>query len=331
MQSIKKLYGCLSLRTIWCFATDSESFLVKLTSFNDMAQQYAEKKVIVHNSQYFGRGYHKTVLSSTLEALGAQCNQSMADLGYSNEVYSWLWERETLLNFIKHNVKFGKDVLGMAHDQVVHRSRESHFFFVEEAINQFRACTDRNSYTWVDVSVMLETAILNARGTMNPQLRDQALQVTGDFPFLETSGKQITRLEDLIPNYATQMGSVFRKLRLPTYSASISNCFDQKAFDLNSVLINTSGVHVCTSWCSDEFFGCFVKGVCPPTPPADAGFTRIRPIVTGTVDINGGTKKQGHKGRERSRQQEKAKLIRLPPSAHEHEFTHVTEVSFISS
>ena len=45
LQSIKKLYGCFALGTTWCFTTDSESFLVRPTSFQEITRRYFDKEL----------------------------------------------------------------------------------------------------------------------------------------------------------------------------------------------------------------------------------------------------------------------------------------------
>ena len=274
MQSIKKLYGCIALGTLWCFATDSESFLVRPTDFRTVIELYAEKMAVFHNSRYIGGcghssenkilpmkclGYHASVPQAAQDALGVQCNGSIAAIGYSNELYSWFWERQTLLDFVRYNVLFGKDILDMAREQVVVGSTQAYFLFVEEAINQFRACTNRDAYTWVDVAHIIDKMTQDNNGRPRSRLRDEVMGVSGVYPFLEVSGKYIGALTSILPMYTAQMASVFKYYHIPTYSASGT----YEDFSLSRDYIELSGIHVCTSWCSEELFRGFVEGKWP--------------------------------------------------------------------
>jgi hypothetical protein len=149
--------------------------------------------------------------------------------------------------------------------------------FIEEIINQFRACHARENYTFVDVPTFLLGVLRKSirspadasRGGVSTSLardhelliRDELLKVSGFQPFLEVAGKYINAAVREYPNYVEQMASAFKALEIPTYSASPwTPKGPTTAFQLNRRFIELSGIHVCTSWCSDQLYEGFVLG-----------------------------------------------------------------------
>ena len=290
LQSIKKAYGCLALKSEWCFATDSESFLLRPTSMEAMTRQYSRQRTIFHNSWYVSGcghrshgatqgaaivpcpyrsmscfatreggpcpGYHAPVSPMTRDVLGARCARSIDAIGYANEVYNWFWERRVLLRL----VETGNGPLG--HALAMHnRKPVTGFYFIEEIYNQYVACFNYTEYSFVDTPQLLADM-------SDPSIRDNLLAVGNELSFLEVSGKVMEEAVKVYPFFVLNMSAFFKANYVRTFSASpfSPRSSEQKMkmgsveqLRLNKQFLKLARINMCTSFCSEVFYDYFVK------------------------------------------------------------------------
>lgn len=108
LQSIKKLYGCLALLEAhaWCFATDSETLLIKCMSMRATLAAYAERRTVLHNTAYaparFGRHAHQFGLWACASSHDrVMLGDEPQGYGWLLETYAWLWERRAVRAFYR--------------------------------------------------------------------------------------------------------------------------------------------------------------------------------------------------------------------------------------
>jgi hypothetical protein len=264
IQSMKKLYGCLHAGVDWCFATDSESRMIRRAHLAEFVNAYSRHPSTWHNSLYVpgcghriaGRclpgeaplGYHAGVTVGRKFLFGSECSASIQEIGYAMEVYHWLFERRILVAFV--------DFL-QAHDAtlpgILWAAANGDFegkIFIEEAYYHFIACfrTHYAEYTFIDVADIV-------RAGRNETDTAAVLALTGVTSFGEVLGIYIKSVDDTDRALLLRFAHMLRFWNIPTFSAASGS--DPQDVELSVEFLRKAGTIVCTSWCSDAVLDAF--------------------------------------------------------------------------
>lgn len=264
-QGMKKVFGCLSTGADVCLVVDAGSFMVRKAAMRAVVERYLVKRVVLHNAFYvpgcghndphtnvthnldFCEGKHAAATQMTRYMLGDRCAQSVDEMGWAEENYHWIWERDDLLAYTAYTTAQNRSMLRLA-DMYGDGSLfdEPPGIWYEESIYQYLYCFRNESSktrTFVDTSKMT----LDLVGAAS---RSSLFGVTGKTSFLEFSGRHLGLINKTNPTFLPLLAEEVKKLDVPTYA--LGGHVGANVHRLRMDFLERSAITWCTSFCTDD-------------------------------------------------------------------------------